>query len=71
MRDLHQSKLLSYASRVLCNLTHKESDDEKTRLGILLRADGVCADRYSNGLDVGGELRYMAQECSNVISTPK
>ena len=25
----------------------------------------VCADGYANGFDVGGELRFMAQESSN------
>ena len=25
----------------------------------------VCADGYSNGLDIGGELRYMSQERAN------
>ena len=24
----------------------------------------VCADGYVNGLDIGGELRYMAEECA-------
>lgn len=26
----------------------------------------VCADGYANGFDVAGELRFMAQESSNV-----
>lgn len=30
----------------------------------------VCADGYSNGLDVGGELRFMAQEGSNELRRP-